>query len=144
MSNVLTDARVGLAAALVDAGLPAYTTAPEDPAPDDDEFLDDDDQPTSAYPLIYVVPWEPYVDWPDGTFGGQAVMHLNVSVVSAAGLSDTEAEQVDGLLVDAVAALTGIEDWHIVQVLQPGKVTINNDAHLACAIECVRSVTLAG
>lgn len=140
MTNDITTARVGLSAFLRDrTQLAVYTTAPEEPEPDDDDQAD----AGSAYPLVYVLPGEPYLDFPEGTPFGCALMHCNVSVVSAAGTSDKEAEEVDDMIAAVLAALFDLDDdWAIGEVQQPGKVVLNNEAHLACPVELTRLITL--
>lgn len=137
--SVLTAARKALAASLVSAGLRAYTVPPEVPAGEDGS-PDDDQLP---YPLSYVVPAEPYLSWDDeGLMYGEALMRVNVSVLAAnSGDRDAEAAQLDEQLLEAYAALVGIPDWTVRQFLQPGRVVINNVAHLACAIEVSRPIT---
>lgn len=136
--NDLTVVRVGLADILREGtDLAIYTTAPEEPAGDDDEVGED------AYPLVYVLPGEPYIDFPEGTPFGWALMHCNVSVVSAAGTSDAEAEAVDGMLAQVLATLLEHDDdWTIGEVQQPGRVVLDNGAHLACPVELTRLIKL--
>ena len=140
MTNPLTDARGALAAALSEGGLKAYTTPPEIPEGDDGP-----DDALLPYPLCYVVPAEPYLDFnAEGLMYGEALLLCNVSVVAASGASDVEAEQLDEELLKARAVLAGIPDWTPRQFLQPGRIVINNAVHLACAIEVSTVVTLEG
>lgn len=139
MSNVLTEQRGALAAALVGAGLNAYTTPPEVPTGEDGN----PDDSLLPYPLCYVVAAEPYLSWEDdGLMYGEALMRLNVSTLVPTGESDVEAEQLDAEVLKAYGVLLGFPDWTVRQVLQPGRVVINNAVHLACAIEVVRPVRI--
>lgn len=144
MENVLTPARAELAAALAAQGIRAYTNPPEVPLVEDDggELIPDDQ--ALPYPLCYVVPSEPYLDWTvEGLMSGEALMRVNVSCIAAnSGDRDVEAEQLDAQLLEVFGALWNVDDWTVRQILQPGRVVLNNVQHLACAIEVVRTVRI--
>lgn len=141
MTNPLTAARAELATELAGRGLRAYTNPPEVPAGDDGSGEDEDLLP---YPLCFVVPAEPYLDFnAEGLLYGEALMLCHVSAIAASsGDRDAEAAELDQLLLDVVAALNEIPHWSPRQMLQPGRVVLNNVVHLACAVECARPLTI--
>lgn len=133
--NPLLDARGDLAKLLADGGLTAYTVAPEHPVDDGDE---------DPYPFAYVVASEPFLTFTGAPFGC-AVAHVDVVVLSSAGANTTTAAELDGLILKALRIVEDSRDYDVDvdnAVSQPGRVTLDNEVHLAASIQTVRVIQL--
>lgn len=127
MSNALTRAREDLRQVLEDAGLFAFSVAPEQVTP----------------PFAYVGPDEPYVQFETGGFGGRATARLVVGVVAEPGVSDVRAEQTDGLVLDVLRALWPEAAYEIGAVDEPGQITVNGQGpYIAAVIHVHTEITL--
>lgn len=122
MSDSLADLRQGLADLLSAAGIPAVASVPEVIDP----------------PLAFVAPDDPYVDFDGGTFG-EAIAHHQVVLVVAAGDNDVQIGDLDEMVLAVLGAYQSgqLGDHVVVDVQQPGQLSINGQAHLAVGISTV-------
>lgn len=115
MSNELTALREQLETTLQGAGLAAYATLPERWTP----------------PGVFVGPDLPYLDFEGATFGG-VLVHHQLTLVTAAGTNDTQAEALDDLILTVLGLDLG--DYQVQTVDQPGRVTLNGQSYLGVAV----------
>lgn len=115
MSEQLAQLRTDLRDALDAAGLHAFTTVPEAWTP----------------PGVFVGPDDPYLDFEGSTFGG-VLVHHQLTVVTAAGTNDVQADALDDLVLQILR--TDLGEHQVSQVAQPGQIAINGQAHLGVAI----------
>lgn len=117
MTNVLTQLRLDLQAALKAARLNAFLTVPDKATP----------------PMVYVAPGDPYLSFDGANFGGQIARHQIVAVARA-GVNTAAAEAIDELALEVLDALSDLDDHLVTEVGQPGQITINGQQHLALAV----------
>jgi hypothetical protein len=125
MSNALTEARTKLRDLLKAAGLNAFTVAPNPITP----------------PFAYVGPNEPYLDY-EGAGFGCVIARFQVGYVTAPGVNEKRAEDVDDGLLTVLAALReNPEDPHgffVEGVDRPGPISLPGAAgtggHIAAPI----------
>lgn len=125
MSNALTRAREDLRQSLEDAGLFAWSFAPEQVTP----------------PFAYVGPDEPYMQLEGAGYGGRAIARFVIGVVAEAGTNDVRAEQTDELVLQVMRALWDT-DWAIGSVDEPGEIGINGQSYIAAPIHVHAEIDL--
>lgn len=120
---MLADHRTAITAALDAVGITAHTVVPERWAP----------------PGVFVGPGDPYISREGMTFGGEIVRYA-VTLVVASGTNEVRAAELDALILRALDALYGLEDFDVADVERPGQVSINGEAHLATSIDVTTQI----
>jgi len=114
-TNALAALRGRMRDALAENGLSAFSTAPENAAP----------------PLVYVGPGDPYISRETAAFG-HVVAHNQVVLVASPGVNESAADELDQMVVDALAALEDIADAFTVG--RPGHIAISGQECLGVGI----------
>lgn len=117
--NPYTAARNTIRDTLATAGLNAFTTVPARATP----------------PLAFAGPSDPYLSREDGRAFDVEVMRLDVVLVASRGVSDTQAAELDDMLVAALDALNPLDpEWVVRRVDQPGRISLAGQEYLAVSI----------
>lgn len=117
MTNAFTDARTKVKAAVAVGVANTFTVVPERATP----------------PMAWVAPGDPYITREGATFGGE-ILRFEVVLVASSGVNETQADELDGLITTAMDALDLDDDLHVLDVGQPGRITIGTGKYLAAAI----------
>lgn len=121
--SVFSEQRQQIAEAVGTPEVPAFSTLPSRFAP----------------PAIFVGPGDPYITREGMTFGGEQVRH-QVTVVTAAGVNEQRADELDALIVNTLDALYVLEDFDVGEVGRPGQVSIGGQSYLAAAIDVTTQI----
>jgi hypothetical protein len=117
-NNALTQRRKDLEALLKAGGLEhSFADMPEAVTP----------------PFVYVAPGDPYVSYEGAAFGSK-IAHYFVVPVAQAGVNEVTSDELDTLLLAALAAIEDHDDFYVVDVDVPGHILINGQKHPAVSI----------
>lgn len=118
MSNDLTALREHIRTLVATDDLQAFTTAPTRVSP----------------PCVFVAPGDPYITREGANFRSSIVSH-QVVVVGPTGVSDSQAEHLDELVLQVLAALDEDDDLWVGEVGRPGQITLGAQSYLAAPID---------
>lgn len=114
--SAISERREAMRAALVAAGVSAFSTKPERVTP----------------PFAFVGPGDPYLTTEGATFGSE-ILQLEVVVVVRPGVSDTRADELDEMILVAFDAATNA-DFAVRDVGRPGQISLGGQAHIAAVL----------
>jgi hypothetical protein len=123
VSNVFAEQRELIAGALSAAGVRAHTTVPARWTP----------------PGAFVGPGDPYITREGANFGCEVVRH-RVTLVISAGTNETQADDLDNMIVKALDALYALEDFDTGDVRRPRKVAVNGQAYPGVFVDLLAEV----
>ena len=121
----LADVNQALATLLVDAveGVPVYPELPEVAPP----------------PFIVIGPGEPWVDFEGAPFG-RCRLHLAATFVADVGTNDVRVNELTAAVLAIMRTVNDSDDFMVVQVDQPGQISISGQAHLAASVQTLTEV----
>lgn len=125
MSDSLTEAGAALAALLAGAveNVPAYAELPEKVLP----------------PFVVVAPSDPWLDFEGAPFGYCRV-HLEATFIAGLGTNDVRAGELRSAAMAIAKKVDDDPAFAVLQINQPGQVSINSQTHLGVSISTITEV----
>jgi hypothetical protein len=125
--SAISDARKDVVTRMADFSATVSASVPENVVP----------------PCAFVVAGEPYLEANfQGMNFGESKLNLSLILVAEASGNDLAADDLDALIVEAVAFLENENDLYLDGVDRPAAVSLNGQAYLGCLVNFARIVRL--
>jgi hypothetical protein len=125
MTNIITLAKQEVAAALIAGGIIAKDYIPERIQP----------------PMAVLAAGNPFIEKGQTQTFTDVEMRLDISLIAQNATNVKSTEELEGLIVDALLALKGV-NWEIESVSQPFGLEANNALYLAATLTVTASITI--